>query len=62
MMSYEQEEMHEWNMLQDADDYIAKHGVKSLLDNLSRISRVSIIAYLRQTAKDNDVTANQGII
>ena len=61
-MSYEQEEMHEWNMLRDVDGYIAKHGVKSLLDNLSRISRVSIIAYLRQTAKDNDVTTNKGII
>ncbi len=57
-MNEAQEEMHEWNMLQDVDGYIAKHGVKSLLDNLSRISRVSIIAYLRQTAKENDA-ANQ---
>ena len=59
-MNEAQEEMHNWSTLQDVDDYIAKHGVKSLLDNLSRISRVSIIAYLRQTAKDNDVTANKG--
>ena len=53
-MNEAQEEMHDWSTLRDVDGYIAKHGVKSLLDNLSRISRVSIIAYLRQTAKDND--------
>jgi len=58
----DQEEMWLIATMDDVDEIIETQGVEWFLENLSRLSSVSLIAYLRQTAKDNNVTANKRII